>query len=107
VFDSAQAFRYLLLGGMIFMSVTILFCLAVAIRGPKLTDRLVAVNMIGVKTILLIVIVAVYNHEGYLVDVALVYSLLSFLAVVVFTRFLLQFKMNKLKLRRPIKNKAV
>ena len=106
MFDYDQAVRYLLLGGMMFLSVTILFCFVFVVRGPRLTDRIIATNMIGVKTILLIVMVAVYIGEGYLVDVALVYGLLSFLAVVVFTRFMFQFKLNKLKLRRQNKRKA-
>jgi len=97
VFDYDLALRYVLLGGMIFLSVTIFFCLVFAVRGPKLTDRIIATNMIGIKTILLVVIVGIYVGEEYLVDVALVYALLSFLATVVFTRFMLQFKLNKLK----------
>ena len=92
-----QAVNYLLLSGMLFLAITIFFCLYFAVRGPKLTDRIVATNMIGVKTILLIVMVGIYVGEGYLVDVALVYALLSFLAVIVFTRFMLQFKLNKMK----------
>lgn len=98
-----NAVQLLLLIGMLFLSVTVFCCLVRAVKGPKLTDRIVAVNMIGVKTMLLIVMVGIYIGEGYLVDVALVYALLSFLAVVVFTRFVLQFKLNKLKSRRQRK----
>lgn len=103
MFNYDQAVHWLLLGGMIFLAVTVFACLVRAVMGPKLTDRIVAVNMIGVKTMLLIVLVGIYVGEGYLVDVALVYALLSFLAVVVFTRFVLQFKLNKLKARKQRK----
>lgn len=103
MFNYDQAVHVLLLAGMLFLSVTVFACLVRAVMGPKLTDRIVAVNMIGVKTMLLIVLVGVYIGEGYLVDVALVYALLSFLAVVVFTRFVLQFKLNKLKQRKQRK----
>jgi multicomponent Na+:H+ antiporter subunit F len=92
--------QMLLLIGMVFLSGTIFFCLLRAILGPRLTDRVVAVNMIGVKTILLIVMVAIYIGEGYLLDVALVYALLSFLAVVVLTTFVMQFKQGKLRSRK-------
>lgn len=54
-----------------------------AIKGPKITDRIVAVNMIGTLTIIIICILAVYLKESYLVDVGLVYAMISFLAVVV------------------------
>ena len=81
----------------IFLGVTMSLCLVRAVRGPKLADRIVATNMIGVKTILLIVVVAVYIGGDFLVDVAMVYALLSFLAIVVFTRFMLRVKINKAK----------
>ena len=97
IFDHDLALRYVLLGGMIFLSITAFLCLIFAVRGPKLTDRIVATNMIGVKGILLVVMVGIYFKEEYLVDVAFVYALLSFLATVVLTRFMLQFKLHKLK----------
>lgn len=100
VFDYEQGVRILLLCGMIFLSVTVCFCLLRAVMGPKLTDRIVAVNMIGVKTILLIVLTGLYIGEYYLVDVALVFALLSFLAVVVLTQLVLQFKIKKAQQRK-------
>ena len=96
-----QAVHYLLLAGMLTLSVTLSFCLFFVIRAPKLTDRIVATNTISNKIIMLTVLVCTYIGEGYLVDVALVYALLSFLAVIVFTRFMLQFKLNKLKVQAP------
>lgn len=92
--------QMLLLFGMIFLSVTIFFCLLRAVLGPRLTDRVIAVNMINVKTIVLIVMVAIYIGEGYLMDIALVYALLSFLAVIVLARFVLQFKQGKLSTKK-------
>ena len=71
------------------------FCLIRAVRGPSFADRILATNMICVKTILLIMIVGVNLGEAFLVDVALVYALLSFLAVVVLSRFMLQLKLGK------------
>ena len=96
MFPYANAVRLLLTFGALFLSVTAFFCLIRAIRGPKLADRIVATNMICVKIIVLIVIVGAYVGEEYLIDVAFIYTLLSFLAIVVFTRFMLQFKLNKL-----------
>ena len=93
----SEVIRLFLHIGIVFLAVTMIICLIRAVRGPKLADRIVATNMICVKTILLIVMVAVYLGEAFLVDVALVYSLLSFLAVVVLTRFMLRVKINKTK----------
>ena len=98
MFDYAEAVRLLLYVGVFFLALTMCLCLIRAVKGPKLADRIIATNMIGVKTILLIVIVGIIiGEESLLVDVALVYALLSFLAVVVFTRFMLQVKQNKTK----------
>ena len=100
MFEYAQAVRYLMLAGMLFLSGMLFFCLIFVIsRGHKITDRIVATNMIGVKGILLIALVGVYLGEGYLIDVAFVYAFLSFLATVVFTSFLVRFRVNKLKTR--------
>ena len=60
-----------------------------AILGPKFTDRIMAVNMIGTKTLLMVCVLAVLLQESYLVDVAIVYALLSFLAVVVLSKLVI------------------
>ena len=97
MFDYEAAVRLLLYAGIFFLAITMCLCLIRAVRGPKLADRIIATNMISVKTILLIIIVGIIIDEMSLVDVALVYALLSFLAVVVFTRFMLQVQLNKAK----------
>jgi len=99
VFDYAQAVNMLLLVGMYCLAITMFFCLLFAVRGPRLTDKIVGVNMIVVKSIILIVLVGIYIGEEYLIDVALVYSLISFLATIVFTRLILQFMLHRSKTR--------
>ena len=54
-----------------------------AVKGPRFTDRVVAINMIGTMTTSVICILSAYLGETALVDVSLVYTLLSFLAVVI------------------------
>ena len=71
---------------MCILAICILACLVRAIIGPRITDRIVAINMIGTMTIIIITIVSVLLHEEYLVDVAILYAMLSFLAVVVLTK---------------------
>ena len=66
----------------------VLVCLSVlslfrAIQGPRIADRIVSINMICTLTMTMICILAAMLGEGYLVDVALIYALLGFLAVVV------------------------
>ena len=74
---------------MIVLSVIICICFIRAILGPRFTDRLVAANMIGVKTIVFICILISFLEESFLADVALIYAMLSFLAVVVISRIVI------------------
>ena len=51
-----------------------------------MADRVVAVNMMGTMTMVMIAILALLLHEGYLVDICIIYAMISFLAVVVLTK---------------------
>lgn len=68
------------LGGSLF------FSLFRSIRGPRIADRIVAVNMVGTQITIIIAILTFMMGEGYLADVALIYTMLSFLAVVLLTK---------------------
>ena len=61
-------------------------CLIRSILGPRIADRIVAVNMVGTITITIIGVLALKMKEGYLLDISLIYAMLSFLAVVLLTR---------------------
>ena len=76
----------LLIFSSLFLSFTIIFCLIRAIKGPKSTDRLIAVNVIGTKTIMLISIIAFVLRETFFLDVVLVYALINFVATVLIAR---------------------
>ncbi len=81
-------FAYDILFGtaIVLLAVGMFFVLVRAIRGPEITDRIVATNMLGTMTIMTICILAVWLDESYLLDVALIYAMISFLAVVVLTK---------------------
>ena len=64
----------------------LMLCLLRAILGPRVTDRIVAVNMMGTMVMVMIAILAVKTGEGYIVDICLIYAMISFLAVVVITK---------------------
>ncbi|MBM6828317.1 sodium:proton antiporter [Anaerotignum lactatifermentans] len=68
---------------MLVLAVGIILAFVRALQGPRFTDRIVAINMIGTMTTAIICILSAYLGETSLVDVALVYTLLSFLAVVI------------------------
>ena len=60
-----------------------LVCLVRCILGPRISDRVMAINMIGTLTIIMVVVFTVYLKEAYLADIALIYAMISFLSVVV------------------------
>ena len=71
---------------LIVLAVMVILCLIRAIIGPRMADRLVAVNMIGTMVMVSICILAVIMQEDYLVDICLIYAMISFLAIVVLTK---------------------
>ena len=81
-----DAYEFLYNGTLIVIGVLLLFCLIRAIRGPRIADRVISINMMGTLIVITICILAFLMSEGYLVDVAIVYTMLSFLAVVLLTK---------------------
>ncbi len=86
---AAGAWDLLLDGSMIFIGLLLILCLVRAIRGPRMADRVIAINAIGTMVVILLCILTVRLGEGWLTDVAMIYTLLSFLAVVVLTRMVI------------------
>jgi multicomponent Na+:H+ antiporter subunit F len=76
----------ILTGAMCLLAVGILLCLVRAIRGPRYTDRVVALNEICTLVILLVCILSYVLEQVYLVDVAILYGLLNLLAVALLSR---------------------
>lgn len=74
------------IGALIILAVMLMLCLLRAVLGPRVGDRIVAVNMMSTMVMVMIAILAVKMNEGYLVDICLIYAMISFLAVVVITK---------------------
>lgn len=68
----------LLWGAILFLLVNALACLGRAMLGPTLPDRIIAANVIGTKTVIVLVLLGVILNQVIWLDVALVYGLLSF-----------------------------
>lgn len=78
----------LLWGGIVFLLVNAFACLWRALSGPTLPDRILAANVIGTKTLVVLVALGLVLEQGLWLDVALVYGLLSFAITLVFGRLL-------------------
>jgi multicomponent Na+:H+ antiporter subunit F len=67
--------------------ITISLALARALLGPTVYDRILAVNMVGTKTALLIAVFAVLSERTDMIDIALMYALINFTGMVAVLRF--------------------
>lgn len=81
-----QAYHILFVAALIFLAVMIVLCLVRAIIGPRVADRIVAINMMGTIIMVIIGILALMLEEGYLADICIIYAMISFLAVIVLTK---------------------
>ena len=81
-----QAYHILFLGLLILLALLFFSCLIRAVVGPRMADRIVAINMMGTMVMVAIAILAVMVQEGYLVDICLIYAMISFLAVIILTK---------------------
>lgn len=81
-----QAYHILFLVFLVILAILFFACLIRAVIGPRMADRIVAVNMMGTMVIVAIAILAVMVQEGYLVDICLIYAMVSFLAVNVLSK---------------------
>ena len=70
----------------IILAVLTFLCLIKAIKGPLISDRILMANMIGTFTIAIIALLAIYIDESYIIDICLIYAVISFLAVIVITK---------------------
>lgn len=76
----------LFIAALVILALLLILCLYRAVRGPHTTDRIIASNMMGTITVACICILAALMKETYLEDIAIIYAMLSFLAVVVLSK---------------------
>jgi multicomponent Na+:H+ antiporter subunit F len=57
------------------------------VAGPTMPDRVIAVNVIGTNTVVIIALVAAAIGEPAALDIALVYALLNFLLSIAISKF--------------------
>lgn len=67
--------------------VTMTLAIVRALRGPSIYDRILAVNMFGTKTVLLVAVVAFLFGRPDFLDLALAYALINFIGVLAVLEF--------------------
>tara|TARA_B100000508_G_C11226966_1_gene165069 strand:- start:26 stop:307 length:282 start_codon:yes stop_codon:yes gene_type:complete len=67
--------------------ISMVLALTRAFLGPTLYDRILAVNVIGTKTVLLIAALGFLMGRPDFLDIALVYALINFISIIAILRF--------------------
>lgn len=72
---------------MIALLVVMALALVRALLGPSVYDRVLAVNVFGTKTVLLIAVICFTLGKPEYLDIALVYALINFVSVIGVLRY--------------------
>ena len=67
--------------------ITMALALARAVMGPTVFDRILAVNSVGTKTVLLIAVLGFLTDRPEFLDIAIVYALINFIGVVAVLKY--------------------
>jgi len=77
----------MLLAMVIAITVVMFIVLLRAYTGPTLYDRILAVNLLGTKTVLLMAVLAFVYDRHFFLDIAMIYALLNFISIVGVLRY--------------------
>ena len=83
VYDGILLFKLINVG--LFCSLFVLFRVLV---GPSPADRIVAVDILGILIVGMLSLLGLYYNQGFFMDVALIWALLSFVASLAFSKIL-------------------
>ena len=81
-----QVYAAVMSAAVVALAVLIVISIVRSILGPGISDRIIAVNMIGTMVIMITAILSVMLNENYLADICLIYAMISFLGVVLFCK---------------------
>lgn len=84
-FDFSTAYAYLFSLALLLIAILLLAVIIKCIIGPRISDRLVTINMISTLVTSCIIILSIFlKNQTYLLDICIIYVLISFLSVCVF-----------------------
>ena len=72
----------------IILILTIFVCLYRVVFGPGVENRLIAVNTVGTKTIILLVLIGFIFDRSIFLDVAIIYAMINFIATLAIAKYL-------------------
>ena len=77
----------MLTGAALAMLAVMALALVRAIVGPTVYDRVLAVNIFGTKTVLLLALLAFISGRLDVLDIAIAYALINFIGIIAVLRF--------------------
>lgn len=92
-----NAYNILYLTALLCDAAAMVLTLIRCITGKRIVDRIICVNMMCNEATLAIAILALYLRQSYLLDVCLIYVMLSFLAVLILTKVFITVYLNRKK----------
>jgi len=58
------------------------------LKGPTLSDRVIAFDVMSIMSVSLLVILSLYFEQSFYLDIALVFGLIGFLGATIFGRYI-------------------
>ena len=81
-----QCYSYLFWGALVVLAVGILAALVYIIRARLTVDRIIGINLVGTLVVIVICALTYILGEDYLADIAVIYVVMSFIAVMMLCR---------------------
>ncbi|MBW2148728.1 MAG: pH regulation protein F [Deltaproteobacteria bacterium] len=76
------------LGTALFLSLLVLLSLVRVVFGPEIFNRIVAINVIGTKTVVILALIGmIYGRVEMFVDISLAYALLNFISTLAAAKY--------------------
>jgi multicomponent Na+:H+ antiporter subunit F len=81
--------------------ITMTLAMIRALLGPTVYDRILALNLFGTKTVLLIAVLGFLTGRPAFLDLALVYALINFIGVIAMLKFFQYGDLGAAEVRAP------
>jgi multicomponent Na+:H+ antiporter subunit F len=95
---SYTASTYVLITVCIVLLISALLLLVRAVRGPTVFDRILAINSLGTKTVVLVTCFAFFDlkhgNPNFFIDTAIVYALINFIATIAILKYIQHRRLN-------------
>lgn len=72
----------------VLLSLGAFFCLYRALQGPSISDRVIAVDIMGIIFTCITALIALRYNIGYLMDLAITIAILSFIGTLALAKYL-------------------